>query len=330
MEAALDLTGKTILVTGAGGHVGGHIVEQLRRERVARIVALDRTFPSEPVLVAPLTGENVTRVECDITRSDDVRRLLKGVDGVIHSASLLSREVGTELRKAFDVNIAGMMSLLESCVAERISRFVFTSSSSVYHGHAPSTAATSEEAGLNPVSMYGVSKATGELLLRVFHTMHGLDYVALRIASIYGIRQSHRSNLARVIIETFERVEQGLPPYIHGDGSQTYDFVDVTDVARAHVLALKSSVSGKSFNVATGTATSIRDVIRMITEIAGSSLKPEYVGRGGRYSIPNERLDPTNAERELGFRAAHSLREGLESDYAWRKQSAAKDATPSA
>lgn len=320
----MNITGTRILVTGAGGHLGGHIVEQLRREGVAQIIAMDRAFPTEPTLLEPLVDPRVTRAECDITKKDDVRALLEGVDGVVHSASLLSREVGTDLRNAFDVNIAGMMGLLESCVAQGVRKFVFTSSSSVYHGHPPYTGAIKETAGVNPASMYGVSKATGEMLLRVFRSVHGLDYLALRIASIYGVRQSRRSNLARVIPETFDRAEQGLRPFVHGDGTQTYDFIDVVDVARAHVLALKSDLTGKAYNVATGVPTSVTDIIRLITNVAGSSLEPEHVDREGRYNIPNECLDGEAAARELGFKAERSLRRGLETYAAWRRDLAAK------
>lgn len=320
----MNISGSRILVTGAGGHLGGHVVEQLRREGVAQIIAMDRAFPAEAALLEPLDDPKVTKALCDITRQDEVRALLEGVDGVVHSASLLSREVGTDLRHAFDVNIAGMMGLLEGCAAEGVRKFVYTSSSSVYHGHPPYTGAIAETAGLAPASMYGVSKATGEMLLHVFRSVHGLDYLALRIGSIYGVRQSRRSNLARVIPETFDRAEQGLRPFVHGDGTQTYDFVDVVDVARAHVLALKSDLTGKSYNVATGVATSVNDIVRLITRVAGSSLEPEYVDRAGRYNIPNECLDGETAARELGFRAERSLRQGLEAYAVWRRDLAAR------
>ncbi len=320
----MNISGTRILVTGAGGHLGGHIVEQLRREDVREIIAMDRAFPTASALLEPLDDPRVTKAECDITRKDQLHALLKGVDGVVHSASLLSREVGTDLRNAFDVNIAGMMGLLEGCVAQGVRKVVYTSSSSVYHGHPPYTGAIAESAGLNPASMYGVSKASGEMLLRVFRTVHGLDYVALRIASIYGVRQSRRSNLARVIPETFDRVQQGLRPFVHGDGTPTYDFIDVVDVARAHVLAMKSDVTGKAYNVATGVSTAVNDLVRLIAKVGGSSLEPEYVDREGRYNIPNECLDGATAARELGFRAERSLRQGLEAYAAWRQDLAAR------
>ena len=320
----MNISGTRILVTGAGGHLGGHIVEQLRREGVREIIAMDRAFPTEAVLLEPLADPRVTKAVCDITKMEQVHALLQGVDGVVHSASLLSREVGTDLRNAFDVNIAGMMGLLEACVARGVRKVVYTSSSSVYHGHPPYTGAIKEAAGLNPASMYGVSKASGEMLLRVFRSVHGLDYVALRIASIYGVRQSRRSNLARVIPETFDRVQQGLRPLVHGDGTQTYDFVDVVDVARAHVLAMKSDLTGTAYNVATGVSTSVNDIVRLIAKVGGSALAPEYVDREGRYNIPNECLDGELAASELGFRAERSLRQGLEAYAAWRNELATK------
>ncbi|TIX32578.1 MAG: NAD-dependent epimerase/dehydratase family protein, partial [Mesorhizobium sp.] len=176
----------------------------------------------------------VQRVECDITNVPELGKAVEGVDAVVHTAGQLSRDVMADLRRGFEVNIGGTFGLIEASVTAGVKRFIFTSSSSVYDGRNwPS--AVNESFAYDPASLYGTSKSASEMFLRVFHKAHGLEYAALRCATIYGIRQSLRSNTARLIPETFERIEKGLAPILYGHGTAAYDFVNVVDVARAHV-----------------------------------------------------------------------------------------------
>jgi UDP-glucose 4-epimerase len=315
----MDIAGRTILVTGAAGHLGGHIVEQLLDEQPAGIVALDRTFgggetESPKLYDSPL----VRRLECDITDRAALAGATRGIDAVVHTAGQLSREVISDLRRGFEVNIGGTFSLIEESVKAGVRKFVFTSSSSVYDGR-QWPAEVIESNAYDPASLYGAAKAAGEMFLSVFHAAHGLDYVALRCATIYGVRQSLRSNTARLIPESFARIAEGLPPIVYGDGTAAYDFVNVVDVARAHVMAIRSPVKAGACNIATGKTVPVAAVARLIAEVAGFKDPLAFAEQGSRNNIPTHVFDVTKAERELGFKAGIDLREGLEIYHRSRK-----------
>ena len=179
-----------------------------------------------------------------------------------------------------------------------------------------------EDHPFNITSMYGAGKVSSELFLKVFKKAKGLDFVALRYAVVYGPRQHDRGNLVQYVPECFDRIERGLPPILYGDGSQSYDYVYVGDVARANVIALKSPVTGEAFNIGSGIATPVKDVVRMIVEITGTSLEPEYRPKGDRFGLESLFLDVAKAQELFGFKAEVSLKEGLQRYSEWRKKKA--------
>jgi UDP-glucose 4-epimerase len=269
-------------------------------------------------LTPALSDPIVTLVHCDITSHGEIRKLVEGVDVVVHTAALLSRDAASDLRRAYDVNVAGTFGLIEASANAAVKKFIFTSSSGVYDGRHYETPVRESHA-FDPASMYGVGKAAGEMFLMVFGKAQGLHYVALRCAAIYGIRQSRRSNSARVIPDAFDRIESGLAPQIPGDGSQAYDFIDVVDVARAHIAAITSPVTGEAFNLASGILTPVKDVVQRIADIAGASERPVHAEQEKRHLIPVHTFDVTKAERMLGFRATTTLDEGLKNYFRWRQ-----------
>lgn len=316
----MDIAGRRIMVTGAAGHVGGHIIEHILREQPREIIALDRTFgggeSESPCLVgSPL----VNKVECNITDAETLRKLTVGVDVIVHAAGQLSRDVAANLRNGFEVNIGGTFNLIEAAVKAGVRRVVFTSSSSVYDGRIWPRAIVEADA-YDPSSLYGAGKSAGEMLLRVFHAASGLEYVSLRCSTIYGMRQSRRSNTARLIPESFERIQNGLAPIVYGDGTASYDFIDVHDVARAHVRAIKSSVRAGAYNIATGRSVSVADVARFVAETAGFHGPLEFSAQGDRNNIPTHVFDVKKAELELGFKAEITLQKGLQNYHTWLKR----------
>ena len=159
-----------------------------------------------------------------------------------------------------------------------------------------------EDHPFNNRTMYGATKIAGEQFFRAFHERHGLDYVGLRYMNIYGPRMDYKGTYVSVIMKVLDRIDEGAPPLIYGDGSQTYDFVHVEDVARANILSLKADATDTFFNVGTGVGTTIDELVGMLLEITGSGIEPEY--------LPQEQIFVTNrvgstelAEQLLGFRA---------------------------
>jgi UDP-glucose 4-epimerase len=176
-------------------------------------------------------------------------------------------------------------------------------------------------------TMYGATKIAGEQFFRAFHERHGLDYVGHRYMNIYGPRMDYRGTYVSVIMKVLDRIDEGKPPLIYGDGSHTYDFVHVDDVARANVLSLKSDATDTFFNIGTGIGTTIGELVEMLLEITGSGIEPEYLPQ--EEVFVTDRVGSTElAERLLGFRAEVDLREGLESVVAWRRADSAAAVEP--
>jgi UDP-glucose 4-epimerase len=314
----MELAGSTILVTGGGGMIGSHVIDRLITEHPKEIIAFDRDLSLFDKDRSPgLAYGNVRTVQGDISCANDVKEVLKGVDFVVHAASLLTREAEEDLKIALEVNICSTFNLIEECIRSGVEKLIYSSSISIYGS--PVTNPMTEEHPFNTFSMYGAGKVASELFLRVFRKIKGLEYIALRYAVVYGTRQHYRGNLPLFIPESFDRIERGLPPVIPGDGAQLFDYIYAGDVAKANIMALKSPITGESFNIASGTTTSTKDVVQMIIEATGTSLEPIY---GSAKSAWAETMffDTSKAEGMLGFKAEVTLKEGLRQYYNWRKK----------
>ena len=310
-----------VLVIGGAGFVGSHIVDQLLAEPVREIVVLDNLVRgTRNNLAGALADDRVTLIEGTVEDVDLLKDLMRGTDYAFHLAALWLYECVHEPRKALEANVVGTYNVVETAHEAGVKKVVYSSSASVY-GNAVEDPMT-EDHPFNNRTMYGATKIAGEQFFRAFHERHGLDYVGHRYMNIYGPRMDYRGTYVSVIMKVLDRIDEGLPPLIYGDGSHTYDFVHVEDVARANILSLKADATDTFFNLGTGVGTTIRELVEMLLEITGSDVEPEF--------LPQEEVFVTNrvgstelAERLLGFRAEMDLREGLESVVAWRRADSA-------
>jgi UDP-glucose 4-epimerase len=313
----MDLNGAKVAVIGGAGLIGSHLVDHLRREKVAEIRVYDNLFRgSRENLKEALADPRVHLIEGDILRMDDLRSVLEGVDYVFHLAAAWLLECLENPRLAADVNIMGTFNVLEACRQLGVKRLVFSSSASVY-GNAL-TIPMQEDHPFNNRTLYGATKIAGEQLCRAFHEMYRLNYVGLRYMNVYGPRQDYKSAYTVVIMKILDRIDQGLPPAIYGDGSQSYDFIYVEDAAYANICALKADAVDEFYNVGMGVKTTINELTHLLLEITGSPLKPHYEPAG--MTFVTHRVGSTEkAVRDIGFQAQMGLREGLERLIAWRK-----------
>jgi UDP-glucose 4-epimerase len=312
----MDLNGRRILVVGGAGFIGSHIVDQLLAEGPAEVRVFDNLVRGKKHnLATALKDPRVKLIEGSITDFDALQKAANGADGVFHLAALWLGECVNEPRKAIDVNIVGTFNVMEAARLAKVKRVVYSSSASVY-GNALATPMT-EEHQFNNRTMYGATKIAGEQLFRAYNDTHKLNYSGLRYMNVYGPRMDYKGTYVSVIMKVLDRIEQGLPPVIHGDGSQTYDFVHVTDVARCNVLALKAEASDEFFNVGMGTRTTINELVTKLLALTASPLKPEYHLQ--QHIFVTHRIGSTEkAEKLLGFRAQVQLDEGLKSVVDWR------------
>lgn len=307
-----------ILVTGGGGFVGSHIVDLLVREGGCReIVVIDNFVRGrrENLERAMALGP-VRLIEGDIRDRALVADIMPGVDVLFHQAALRITHCAEDPRAAVEVMVDATFDLLQHAVACGVRKVVAASSASVY-GLAQSFPTDESHHPYDNRTLYGAAKLFNEGLLRSFNESSGLDYVALRYFNVYGPRMDIHGAYTEVLIRWMERIAAGQPPLIFGDGSQTMDFVFVEDVARANLLALRSTASDEVFNVATGCETSLNELADALLRVMGSDLRPEY--REARKVNPvARRLAATERARErLGFTAAVPLEEGLRRTVDW-------------
>lgn len=313
-----DIRGKTVLVIGGAGFIGSHVVDELLKEDVKQVIVYDNfARGARGNLDEALNDPRVRIFEVggDILHTDVLASAVGESDQVVHLAALWLLQCYDYPRVAFDVNIRGTFNVLEACQQKGIERLVYSSSASVY-GDAVELPMT-ENHPFNNRTFYGATKIAGEAMCRAFADRYGLSYVGLRYMNVYGARQDYKGTYIAVIMKILDRLDQGLPPILYGDGSQAYDFIYVSDCARANVNALKSSATDSFYNVGSGTRTSLKDLCELILEVTGSSMPIQYEPAGKTF-VTNRIGSTDKAEREIGFRTSIELREGLERLIEWR------------
>jgi UDP-glucose 4-epimerase len=255
-------------------------------------------------------------IEGDIRDPKTTLRAIEGADLVFHLAAIRITQCAQEPRLANEVLVDGTFNVLEASAAVGVRKVVASSSASVY-GLAETFPTPERHHSYNNDTFYGAAKAFNEAMLRSFHAMYGLDYIALRYFNVYGPRMDTHGLYTEVLIRWMERIEAGQPPLIFGDGTQTMDFVHVADIARANLAAARSPLSDEVFNVASGTETSLRDLADALLAAMGSELPVEYGPPRAVNGVVRRLADTSAAELKLGFRARVGLPEGLSDLVRW-------------
>jgi UDP-glucose 4-epimerase len=299
------------LVTGGAGTIGSGIVDQLVAAGAAEIRVLDNFVRGrKDNLADALTSGRVHVIEGDIRDIDVVRDATSGADLVFHQAAIRITQCAEEPRLALEVLADGTFNVLEAAVAAEVRKVVAASSASVY-GLATTFPTTEQEPPWANDTFYGAAKVFNEGMLRSFHTMYGLDYVALRYFNVYGPRMDIHGLYTEVLIRWMERIEAGRPPLIFGDGQQTMDFVFTTDIARANLLAAEADVTDAAFNIGCNTETSLLGLAEALLEVMGSDLSVEFGPERAVNGVTRRLASIEAAERGLGWKPEVDLMEGL-------------------
>jgi UDP-glucose 4-epimerase len=314
----MDLRNKSVLVTGGAGFVGSHIVDQLLLEGCANIVALDNMVRGRPEnLASAMEDRRVELVVGDIRDHGLLAELVAESDAIFHQAALRITHCAAEPRLAIEVMVHATYDLLELCVEHKIEKLIAASSASVY-GEADSFPITETHHPYNNRTIYGAAKLFNEGLLRSFSDMYGLNYVALRYFNVYGTRMDLHGKYTEVLIRWIQRMAAGEPPLIFGTGSQTMDFLDVRDVARANMLAMKADVTDEAFNIASGCETSLLQLANMLASAMGRpDLAPQFREERNVNRVTRRLADTRRAKQRLGFRTIIPLEQGLADLIAW-------------
>ncbi|KAB8144416.1 NAD-dependent epimerase/dehydratase family protein [Chloroflexia bacterium SDU3-3] len=314
-------TPQRVLVTGGAGLIGSHIVDLLVDDAAqgaySEIVILDNFVRGTHKNIASAVERGPVRlITGDIRDRELLASAMRGIDLVFHLAAIRITQCAEEPRLALEVLVDGSFNVLEAAVQAGVKKVVASSSASVY-GLAESFPTSERHHSYNNRTLYGAAKAFNEGLLRSFNDMYDLDYVALRYFNVYGPRMDIYGAYTEVLIRWMDRIAEGKPPIIFGDGSQTMDFVFVEDIARANILAAKAPISDEVFNVASGVETSLNDLAQALLRVMGSDLSIEYGPERKVNPVARRLADTSSAREKLGFVAKVDLDEGLRRLVAW-------------
>lgn len=311
------MRGERALITGGAGAVGSNIADLLVKEGAREVVVLDNFVRGRREnLRWALANGCVEIVQGDVCDRDLLARLSNGIDVVFHQAALRITQCAEQPRLALESMVEGTFNVIEAALAANVRKVVAASSASVY-GLAKRFPTGESHHPYGNDTLYGAAKTFDEGLLRSFHAMRGLDYVALRYFNVYGPRMDIHGAYTEVLVRWMERIEAGEPPIVLGDGSQTMDFVYIEDVARANLLAADADLSDEAFNVAAGVETSLLELARLLIEAMGAEVEVQHGPERAVNRVPRRLADTTRARERLGFVAEVDLRQGLRALVDW-------------
>jgi UDP-glucose 4-epimerase len=311
------LAGATVLVTGGAGTIGSTIVDQLLDAGVGHVRILDNlTRGRRENLAAALEDSRTELIVGDLRDVDLVHDVTKGSNIVFHQAAIRITQCAEEPRLALQVLVDGTFTVLEAAAQNRVDKVIAASSASVY-GMAEQFPTGERHHHHNNDTFYGAAKSFNEGMLRSFRAMYGLRYIALRYFNVYGPRMDVHGFYTEVLVRWMERIADGEPPLIFGDGSQTMDFIYTEDIARANILAAESNITEGVYNIASQVETSLNGLAKALLLAMDSDLPIEYLSPRAVNGVVRRLADTTAAQRELGFSASVPLEAGLRRLVEW-------------
>lgn len=308
--------GQKVLLTGGAGFIGSNVADHYLKQGLEAVIVdnlstgFERNIPPQAAFY-----------KADICDFKTLREIFKkeAPDFVNHHAAQI--DVRTSLanpQKDAEINILGMINLLECAREFKAAKFIYGSTGGALYGEAKETAPT-EDAAAHPLSHYGVSKYCGEHYLRLYAHLYGIPFTILRYGNVYGPRQNPKGE-AGVTAIFIRAMLENRPIVIYGDGEQTRDYCFVEDVAAANFSALEKG-TGRIINIGVGNSTSVNELFRLLKELTDYKQEARYQPkRSGE--LERSRLNVGLSKAILGWQAATSLKEGLKKTLRWQTEEA--------
>lgn len=309
-----SLAGASVVVTGGCGFIGSHLVRALGARGAARIVVIDSLRYGKPENLPAEVPVEIVKHDLGFGDAAELDRALAGADYLFHLAAEKHNQSKDDPTRVLRSNVEGTAALFQAAGRAELKKVLFTSSLYAY-GRLAGPPMVETELPL-PSTVYGISKLTGEHLLAFFAKQYAMDFVTLRYFFVYGPRQFAGTGYKSVIVKSFERLREGAPPVVFGDGRQALDYVYVDDAVEATCRALESPLSGELFNVGSGVATSVRELIELMVRVSGRRVAVE-TGPADWTAGTSRAGNVEKIAALLGWRATTSLEQGLGATLRW-------------
>ena len=320
----IELSNKTILVTGGAGFIGSNLCEALL-EKGNKVVCLDNFATGKREnLEQLLKDSNFTLIEGDIRKLEDCLIATKDVDYVLHQAALGSvpRSIKDPITSN-DVNVSGFLNMLVASRDNGVKRFVFAASSSTY-GDSESMPKVEDIIG-KPLSPYAITKYVNELYAAIFSKTYGLETIGLRYFNVFGRKQDPNGAYAAVIPKFVSQLMNGESPVINGDGNYSRDFTYIDNVIQANLLSLVTTnekAINTVYNVAYGDRNTLNDLMgylkEYLSEFDSKILNVDVIyGPNRAGDIPHSHASVDKAKENLNYNPQFSLQQGLKESVKW-------------
>ena len=315
----MEVNNKCIAVTGGAGFIGSHLVDQLVTRRNKVIVIDDFSTGKWDNIDRHRMNSHVLIQQADVRDLDTMIRLLEDVDVVFHLAVACLRVSLNDPKAVHEINATGTLTMCQAALKNNVSRFIYVSSSEAYGSaiYVP----MDEGHPLNPTTVYGASKAAGELYALAYWQTYGLPVIVVRPFNNYGPREPSEGKRAEVIPKFVMRAMAGSPPVIFGTGTQTRDFTWVEDTARGIILAAEcNALIGDRVNLARGQEVSIGQICRLVLEkLDRQDLEPIILQDGRPGDVQRHFADIGKAQRLMDFAPTIDIDQGIDRYIRWVK-----------
>lgn len=303
-----------VLITGGAGFVGSNAANQLSKEGYD-VIAMDNLFLGRQENLEP----QVTFIQADVAKEGDIEKAGE-VDYIIHLAASSSAPMFVDdLIGTYTNNIIGHNRVLEYARKVGAKKVLFASTSSIY-GNNPIP--LTEDQSVTPPNFYAVTKHCQEETSRIYNQVHGLEIIAFRFMSVYGLHEEHKGRFANLVSQFIWGMEQGKRPTIYGDGTQTRDLTNVKDLIQAFKLAMETpkQFGFTVFNVGTADAINMLDLMKILNQEMGTNIEPELIENPIKTGyVQNQQADLTKISQELGYKPTVTVEEGVREIVAYRK-----------
>lgn len=303
---------KKAVVTGGAGFIGSHTAEELLKNNIETVV-IDNLYKGKEENIP----KGIQFIKMDIMDAEKLEDIFCGVDVVFHEAAhvTIRNSIDNFYEDAY-INIMGTVNVIQAVIKNGVKKLIYASSMGVY-GEAEELP-VKETQKLEPTSPYGISKLAGEKYCLQMANFHNFDAVSLRYFNTFGTKQTLTPYVG-VITIFINRILEGKPPVVFGDGRQIRDFVSVLDVAYANILAMKYGKNGQVMNIGSGRGTTVNEVAQIVIERMAPGMVPKYASP--QPGEPGSSIaDITKAAEYIGYKPRYSLQDKIDEIIEWNKK----------